>query len=146
MADNIIVSLPSTYSQTSYDSYKSSLNLVLSLHIICICFNLAGLLQLPTESDRLGDILVPQVSCLGSRCSFHRTRSLSSSLIQLDAFTLVWPSWKHGRCHQLLFCNDTSSRHYLNFWYIWAFFSAPVAFIEACIVIGTFSLGSLNIT
>mmetsp|Transcript_52656 Transcript_52656/g.163415 ORF Transcript_52656/g.163415 Transcript_52656/m.163415 type:complete len:127 (+) Transcript_52656:46-426(+) len=96
MADNIIVSLPSTYSQTSYDSYKSSLNLVLSLHIICICFNLAGLLQLPTESDRLGDILVPQVSCLGSRCSFHRTRSLSSSLIQLDAFTLVWPSWKHG--------------------------------------------------
>mmetsp|Transcript_16105 Transcript_16105/g.39206 ORF Transcript_16105/g.39206 Transcript_16105/m.39206 type:complete len:141 (+) Transcript_16105:32-454(+) len=35
--------------------------------------------------------------------------------------------------------------HYLCFWYIWAFFAAPVAFLELCIILGTFCLGGMNI-
>uniref|UniRef100_A0A7S0QDJ6 Transmembrane protein 107 n=1 Tax=Cryptomonas curvata TaxID=233186 RepID=A0A7S0QDJ6_9CRYP len=34
--------------------------------------------------------------------------------------------------------------HYLTFWYIFLFFSMPVAFLDASIIIATFCLGGLN--
>ncbi len=34
--------------------------------------------------------------------------------------------------------------HYLTFWYIFLFFSMPVAFMDASIIVATFCLGGLN--
>lgn len=35
--------------------------------------------------------------------------------------------------------------HFLNLWYIFAFFAAPVAMVELCVITGTFCLGSVNV-
>uniref|UniRef100_A0A7S4UJ92 Transmembrane protein 107 n=1 Tax=Guillardia theta TaxID=55529 RepID=A0A7S4UJ92_GUITH len=84
MADNIIVSLPSTYSQTSYDSYKSSLNLVLSLHIICICFNLAGFLfgfSMFIPSHTILVIISHTIGCIYSCVAIMETWSVPSTVV-----------------------------------------------------------------
>jgi hypothetical protein len=36
------------------------------------------------------------------------------------------------------------SWHFMTFWYIWAFFAAPVAVLELFIIFGTLCLGTVN--
>mmetsp|Transcript_50027 Transcript_50027/g.102021 ORF Transcript_50027/g.102021 Transcript_50027/m.102021 type:complete len:142 (+) Transcript_50027:370-795(+) len=109
--ENILASLPMTYTDASFTANETSLFFALALTIICIGITLFGFMggfSMFLSGPTVLVVVSHTVGCLYS-CVF------------------IMQSW-----------------HFLTFWYIWAFFAAPVALLEVIIVVGTFCLGGVN--
>mmetsp|Transcript_27851 Transcript_27851/g.54430 ORF Transcript_27851/g.54430 Transcript_27851/m.54430 type:complete len:141 (-) Transcript_27851:132-554(-) len=112
MTENVVASLPKTYSPAQFDANNTSCLLAIIVTLVCIGVNLAGFLG--------GfSMFIPAVNVLVV---------VSHTVGCIYTCVAIMEAW-----------------HFLNLWYIFAFFAGPVALLELCIITGTFCLGGMNV-
>lgn len=124
-----------------------------------ICFLIATIMVFSTMAENILAALPPnytEASYSSYNTSFTFALALNLICIGLNllGFMLGFSMFAPAICvlnivSHTLGCIYTcvfimQSWHFMTFWYIWAFFAAPVAVLELCIITGTLCLGSAN--